>query len=94
MLNPSPLRHKDSEAKVQSHETSHGTPLDEFEGAVGKTEFEFEQPFQRVSITGDDTSGVRIFKEKMEGLEGYITVFSFDIFRCLTRILCMHRNTW
>lgn len=77
MLNTSPLRHKDTEAKVQSHDTSLVTPVDELEGAASKIEFEFEQPFQRVSITGDDTSGVRILEKKKRRVWRVILTFFF-----------------
>lgn len=53
-----PCRHKENEARPVAFEPSLGPPLDEDEGASGTKDFELDPPFQRVSISGEDTSGV------------------------------------
>lgn len=58
MSHIAPNRHKDTETKSQVYEPSLGPPLDEVEGASSKVDFDLDPPFQRVSISGDDTSGV------------------------------------
>ncbi|CAL8111590.1 unnamed protein product [Orchesella dallaii] len=53
-------KQRDNEARSQTYEPSLGPPLDEVEGASGSKvdPFDLVPPFQRVSVSGEDTSGV------------------------------------
>ncbi|ODM98948.1 AMP deaminase 2 [Orchesella cincta] len=54
------IRQRDNEARSQTYEPSLGPQIDEVEGASGSKmdPFDLVPPFQRVSVSGEDTSGV------------------------------------